>query len=256
MALKSSSTPLDVVDRVILVIGKTGHGKSTLANYIVGEKKFRATEGPDQGTPACSHWECSIELVRDGKPVACRVKVIDTPGYMHEETESRCRDQLKGVKEYIQKHAPLGVNTVLIAWKTERMTKTLRKSLKLMKSDMKLDTTCFAIALTNCDGYSDEERQSTIDTFFNHEKLRNVSSLIKRNEEGGKRRYITVGFQDTKKLKEEMKKPFEEENAKEQDELRKFLLLNEHFREKKLKHEIFSLPFWERIRDWLHHIFS
>ena len=165
-------------DRVILIIGKTGHGKFTLANHLVGDAGAFAVEGLDLQTKECSSATHSVES--DGRKY--KLKVIDTPGY-HPENERLGKMKMK---KCLEKEAPHGVNTVLITLKPERITSSMMQWLKLIKSDMKYDTTCFAVAFTGCNFMSEKERQKTTAAVLKHPNFQTVASLIQD-------RYIAVG---------------------------------------------------------------
>ncbi|GES76261.1 hypothetical protein GLOIN_2v1579400 [Rhizophagus clarus] len=56
----------------ILLIGKTGSGKSTFANALIGEKKFQASESPESRTQICQ----STLINLNGQ----EYNLVDTPG--------------------------------------------------------------------------------------------------------------------------------------------------------------------------------
>lgn len=47
-AVKGVERYLEMASRSILILGETGHGKSTFANFILGEQKFNVGAGLDR----------------------------------------------------------------------------------------------------------------------------------------------------------------------------------------------------------------
>uniref|UniRef100_A0AAQ4PM69 AIG1-type G domain-containing protein n=1 Tax=Gasterosteus aculeatus aculeatus TaxID=481459 RepID=A0AAQ4PM69_GASAC len=95
---------------VIVILGKTGVGKSSLANTILGENVFRIG---DTGNSETS--ECRSETRRvDGRDVT----LIDTPGLFD---TGRPEEELKAIVKCITECAP-GPHAFLIVLKVEKFT--------------------------------------------------------------------------------------------------------------------------------------
>lgn len=64
----------------LIVIGKTGVGKSALGNFICGKSDFTSESGPGAVTQCCTHRKCFLQNRQ--------VIVIDTPGIFDTENET------------------------------------------------------------------------------------------------------------------------------------------------------------------------
>uniref|UniRef100_A0A8C4GIA2 AIG1-type G domain-containing protein n=1 Tax=Dicentrarchus labrax TaxID=13489 RepID=A0A8C4GIA2_DICLA len=99
-------------NRRVVIVGKTGAGKSSLANTIFGEDAFKVDHGLNSGTKTCKTETKSV----NGKGIT----LIDTPGFFDTD---RSEEELKcEIVRCITECAP-GPHAFLIVLKYEKFTK-------------------------------------------------------------------------------------------------------------------------------------
>ncbi|XP_045897657.1 GTPase IMAP family member 7-like, partial [Micropterus dolomieu] len=102
---------MDGSNRRIVILGKTGVGKSSLANTIFGEELFEIDDSLDSGTRKCQVETRSV----NGRSIT----LIDTPGFFDTD---RSEEELKSeIVSCIIKCAP-GPHAFLILLKVEKVT--------------------------------------------------------------------------------------------------------------------------------------
>ncbi|XP_059211557.1 GTPase IMAP family member 7-like [Centropristis striata] len=102
---------MDDSNKRIVILGKPGIGKSSLANTIFGEKRFRTYSALDSETNKCQRETKSV----NGR----RITLIDTPGYFDTE---RPEEELKAeIVRCITECSP-GPHAFLIVLKVEKFT--------------------------------------------------------------------------------------------------------------------------------------
>ncbi|XP_037615514.1 GTPase IMAP family member 8-like [Sebastes umbrosus] len=149
----------------IVVLGKTGAGKSSLANTIFGETVFKIDDSPNSGTS-----ECKLET----KCVNERsITWIDTPGFFDtEKSEEKIKPE---IERCITECAP-GPHAFLIVLKVEKFTEHEKDVIKKLQQCFSEEALKYSIVLfTHGDQLSETMRiEQWVD------KNADLSDLVKR----------------------------------------------------------------------------
>ncbi|XP_069578384.1 GTPase IMAP family member 7-like [Brachyistius frenatus] len=151
--------------RRIVVLGKTGAGKSSLANTLFGEAKFKVNHSPVSGTTKCQAESTTVI----GKSIVW----IDTPGFF--DTTKSEEDMKPEIVSCITKCAP-GPHVFLIVLKVEKFTdqeKAVIEKLNQYFSDEALKYT--TVLFTHGDQLPED---TTIEVFVNQSE--DLRALVRR----------------------------------------------------------------------------
>ncbi|CAJ1072952.1 GTPase IMAP family member 4-like [Xyrichtys novacula] len=231
----------------IVLVGKTGVGKSATANTILGRRVFESKRSPGSVTGCCAK--------ADGEVDKQRVAIIDTPGLFDTRVDD---DKIrKDITQCISYASP-GPHIFLVLIKLDRFTEEEKQTVQKIQQIFGEEADKYSMVLfthgdllkgTTIEGYLRESKElqelvakcnGQYHVFDNNVKNRSqVSELLLKirdiNKKNGGNHYTTDTFQKAEKVIEEEKqrilKKKEKQMQKEQEELKKEI-------EKKYKAEI------------------
>lgn len=173
--------------RNVVIVGRTGCGKSSVANSILSDTcvKFPVSSSLNSVTNSVSHTDTTFE--QSGKYY--NVSVFDTIGLFD---TGRLSDQtvMDKVQNYAYRFAPSGVNLVLFIMRKARFSPEEEKAFNYISDRLGRQIRAVsALIITHSEGEKDEERVSTVQNFRRNEKTRSMAECM------GKGIYC-VGFPD------------------------------------------------------------
>ncbi|XP_010769073.1 GTPase IMAP family member 7-like [Notothenia coriiceps] len=156
---------MDESNRRIVILGKTGCGKSSLANTIFGEKLFTSNTTASSETSKC---QAETKLV-SGRSLT----LIDSPGFF--DTETSEEELTPEIMKFITQCAP-GPHAFLIVFKVDKFTKQEQAVIKKISQCFSEEVFKYATVLFT-HGESLEEGQ-TVEEYFQQNQV--ASDLLKK----------------------------------------------------------------------------
>ena len=229
-------------DRIVVVIGKTGAGKSTVANKILEssnvENRFIVSDTVlESVTRSVSSEKALLKTKGD---VYYSVEVVDTIGLFDTSTLSKKRnnnDIMKEIETFFKERIS-GANLILFVFKQGRWTDEEKQTFDLFTKYF-VDTAVSnisALIVTGCDGYTEEQKEKVCKEF--KENQPDISNFMKKG-------VLAVSFQDVSKLIEEIRPIHKEKQKADQEKLRQLVY---ECKDMKLTKDIVQDNFWEKVK--------
>ena len=200
----SRSLHTQIQERCVVILGKTGSGKSTIANMIMGYDLM--SENPPTFKILDKVWESETEAVNEAttefrqNDIVYRVRVIDTPGLFgtpSDDHNKTMRDLYDKLAEHFKDHFIVGANLILFVCKKATFTEEEQTVFRLiMRTFHKEIRPISALFITHCEAESAETRKDTLRKFEQGETTKEIALQM------GKGLYA-VGFPPLKQMSSE-----------------------------------------------------
>ena len=185
--------------RSIIVLGKTGCGKSSLSNKIICQERVFEVANSFQGVTS------EIKSVRENVSIEGKVytiNMIDTVGFRDPRSKGAKSDNeiIKDIKKQLKQRAPDGLNLIIFVLKNGRFTEEEHKVFKKILdnfTDMIKDLSLLVI--TGCDGKSKRAREDIIRNFRSDPLTKKFGDIMRKG-------IYCVGLPDIDDLSEGMRK--------------------------------------------------
>ena len=182
--------------RNIVVIGKTGCGKSTIANKILClDDDHRVFEVRPSYQAVTTDINNAMHNVRIGSSIY-RINMIDTIGFSDTRLSGAKSDDaiMKEIKREMQDRAPEGVNLLMFVFKHGRFTNEERVVFdKIQKNFSTLINHISLLVITNCDQLSKEGKEKVISEFRTDPLTKDFAKMMTKG-------IFAVGFPELKSL--------------------------------------------------------
>ena len=227
---------LEIQRRNVVVLGKTGAGKSTVANKIVGKDVFVVGKGSvasvtkEPGSKEAEHVVDNIQY---------HIKAIDTVGLFDTCNTSHAAI-FRQAKAFFRDKVPEGISLVLFVFKEGRFTQEEKDTFHSLIENFGKEriSDISALIVTCCENMDSDARSAYVKELKEDPLTKPITSFMRKG-------IYTVGFPDVEKAGARLK-PIYEESAKEDAEiLRK--LIQDCEDKMILSKDILSETFWDKL---------
>ena len=231
---------LQIQRRNVVVLGKTGAGKSTVANKIVGKEVFTvAKESVASVTKEPSSKEAKVTV----DDIQYYIKAIDTVGLFDTGNTSHAAI-FRQAKTFFRDKVPEGISLVLFVFKEGRFTKEENVTFQSLIDNFGKEriSDISALIVTCCENMDSHARSAYVKELEEDPLTKPITSFMRKG-------IYTVGFPDVEKAGARLK-PIYEDSAKEDAEvLRK--LIQDCEDPMILSKELLSETFWDKLASFV-----
>ena len=177
--------------RNVVIVGKTGAGKSTVANKLLDEEVFKVATSLDGVSGVIAHGEVTIG--QGGK--SYRTQVVDTVGLFDQRLQNK--DTIAEIKKYFRHIFHGGINLVLFVFRKGRFTAEEQDCLETIISIFRRDISPIAaLVVTDCDNMRAANRAKYVDEFRSNPYTSEIAAFMGKG-------IFPVGFPDTSDMDED-----------------------------------------------------
>jgi len=182
--------------RNIIVLGKTGCGKSTLSNKIVcADEDDIIFEVQQSFQAVTTKIESAIQNVKIDDDLY-QINMIDTIGFRDARKKGGMSDSkiIEAVKKHMKERASEGINLIIFVFRNGRFTEEEKTVFEVItKNFTDLLSEMSMLVITGCDGLNETARKQVIRKFRTDPMTSQFAAIMKKG-------IYTVGFPSTKDL--------------------------------------------------------
>ena len=173
-----------------MVVGKTGCGKSSLANQIICKDYFKVM----QSTSSVTREMTSTNEMVQYKGSSYDITMIDTVGFFDTTGKYDNKDIVEEIREKLKYMAPDGINLVLFIVRVGRFTAEEKHSFSIILKQFRgYVTNISALVITHCEGKSQFARKQIEKDFRESDETKWIADMMTKG-------IYTVGFPDVSTL--------------------------------------------------------
>ena len=201
--------------RNVLVLGRTGAGKSTVANQIVGKKLFAVEKQSAASVtkePVSKETEVTVEDIQYLFKAIDTVGLFDTPNTSHAAI-------FRQAKAFFRDKVPEGVSLVLFVSGKGRITEkeeivTIQSLINNFGKEKISDIS--ALIVTHCEDMDSDARSAYVEELRSNDRTKHIASFMRKG-------IYTVGFPDLDKASPQLKAIYEESAKEDAADLHKLV---------------------------------
>lgn len=217
--------------RNVVLLGKSGAGKSTVGNQLTGlPGGFRTGSALHGVTDSISH----IDVVRDYEARRLRITVTDTIGLF--DTNKKNYDIMKKIRVNFREYNTSGLNVILFVFKRGRFTTEEGRVFNLILSYCSSEVAKMsALVITGCEDMGAAKRAEYVQEFKSDSLTKPIANFMQLG-------IYPVGFPDVSDMSEILQSAFSTVIENDSQTLLKLLADNP---QKRMGKEIFDDRWWD-----------
>lgn len=195
-------------ERNILLLGKCGAGKSSVANHIIGDEHFEVTDSMLAVTSKTQMARAVLIL----PTVKYNLHVIDTPGFFDSMRTSR--EVIQEIKTFFKSNISEGVHLILFVLRCGRFTPEDSTTFCYIMDGFKGQDiySISALVITCCEDKNARERERIISEFTTHQMTKDIAKFMKKG-------IVCVGFPRLDEVDEELREVYRRKAQKDTEQL-------------------------------------
>jgi len=161
--------------RNIIVLGKTGAGKSSIMNAVCGAEVFQVRDPTDM--ESCTDKPRLEESSFIDNGVQYNMKLIDTVGLFDTKKKSN-KQIMREIRDFCKDRVSEGLCLILFVIRNDAFTDEQFQAFKLIKDKLKATMSEISgVVITGCEGMTDDSRVETVRKFRASELTRDVAAF-------------------------------------------------------------------------------